>query len=186
MREITVLHYAEITTPNWLLFEAAAKRRDIELVSWEPHRLQIYCASNECRPYYDGQALIPDIVLHRTVALFEGIVVPALTLWSALGSCVLNPPAAAYLSRDKLATTVALCAHDVPFVATLGLDGSNDQPLFGLGAGRVVIKPAHGLRGQGVRDFASMDSVTRPVGGAGAPRPGNQHITNAYCVREHV
>ena len=152
-----MLHYPHVAPRNWELFEAAARRGGVALETWLPHLLQVHCGESGCVPYHGGQRHDPAVILHRTVAPFAGLVVPALGLWSAAGAAVLNDPAAAYLTRDKLATTLALCAAGVPVVETVGFVRPVAASLQGLGAGRIVVKPAHGLRGQGVRVLSGAD-----------------------------
>jgi RimK family alpha-L-glutamate ligase len=167
MPELVMLHYHDVAVPNWRLFEEAAAARGIRLISWRPHLIQIRCRDRESVPYYDGIPTVPAVILHRTVAPFEGIVAPALTLWAARGSRVLNEPAAAYRARDKLATTMRLCRAGVPVVATTGFAQPSESAFAGYGSGPLVVKPAHGLRGRGVKAFGSAaEALSRWTAGS--------------------
>lgn len=156
MKEIVVLHYPDVRRPNWELLSEAARRRGISLATWEPHRLAIYCADNQVRAYYDGEQARPGVILHRTVSAFQGVVIPALEWWAAEGTKILNEPGAAYRSRDKLLTTLSLCHARVPIVPTLAFDEASEKTLRTVSGGQeLIVKPAHGVRGQGIRTFAS-------------------------------
>ncbi|HYN94601.1 MAG TPA: hypothetical protein VES42_12190 [Pilimelia sp.] len=155
MTEIVVLHYAEVAAPNWALLRAAAHRRGVRLTSWAPHRLQVFIDAAGSVPYYDGAPRQPAVILHRTVAPFEGIVAPALDLWAGRGVCVLNEPGAAYRARDKLATTRLLTDAGVPVVPTLGFADPGQARWVDFGDSRIVVKPAHGLQGMGIEAYAS-------------------------------
>lgn len=151
-----VLHYPDVRRPNWTLLSEAARRRGIRLVTWEPHRLELYCNGSQVRAHYDGEQANPGLILHRTVSPFQGIVIPALKWWESEGTRVLNEPEAAYRSRDKLLTTLSLCRAQVPIVPTLAFIEANENSLRAVsGREELILKPAHGLRGRGIRTFAS-------------------------------
>lgn len=157
MEDIVVLHYHSIGNPNWELLCESARRRGIRLATWEPHRLQIECMEGRVSGCYDGKPVRPRIVLHRTVISFQGIVLPALQLWASEGTVVLNEPAAAYRSRDKLLTYLALHRARVPIVNTIAfIEPSKDSMRHLTDHQGVILKPAHGTRGEGIRAFDSM------------------------------
>src|SRR5262249_61489984 len=93
--------------------------------------------------------------LHRTVAPFRGSAVPVLNCLAAGGSVVLNPPGAAFRSRDKLLTTLDLARAGIPVVPTVAFDEPAGADLASLGPGVLVVKPARGVRGEGIRAFGS-------------------------------
>ncbi len=155
-----MLHYPDVRRPNWTLLSEAARRRGIRLVTWEPHRLELYCTGSQIRAYYDGEPARPGIILHRTVSPFQGIVVPALTWWAAKGTKILNKPEAAYRSRDKLLTTLSLCRAGVPIVPTLAFIEASEKSLRTVSDSQgLILKPAHGLLGRGIRTFASVGEL---------------------------
>ena len=110
--QIVVLHYPAERARNWALLRAAARPRDLRLVTWAPHLLGLWCADGRRSACYAGEPASPGIVIHRTVAPFLGIAVPALACLATQGSVVLNDPAAAFRSRDKLLTTMDLVAAE--------------------------------------------------------------------------
>lgn len=180
MDEIVVLHYPDVRRPNWILLAEAARRRGIRLVSWEPHRLELHCVGSRIRAYYGGEQVSPGIILHRTVSRFQGIVVPALEWWAAEGTKILNDPEAAYRSRDKLLTTLSLCRAHVPIVPTLAFVEASEKALRTLGGGQeLILKPAHGVRGEGIRTFASATELL------GEWDPGHSIPLSQSLLREH-
>lgn len=160
MEDIVVLHYPNVQYPNWKLLRKAAQSLGIRLATWEPHRLQVHCMDGEVLGCYDGKPVRPEIILHRTVAAFQGIVVPALKLWAAEETIVLNEPDAAYRSRDKLLTYLALHRAQVPIVHTIAFVEPSEEAMQHLTGDRgVILKPAHGVRGEGIRAFGSTDEL---------------------------
>ena len=181
--QIVVLHYPAERARNWALLRAAARPRDLRLVTWAPHLLGLWCADGRRSACYAGEPASPGIVIHRTVAPFRGIAVPALACLATQGSVVLNDPAAAFRSRDKLLTTMDLVAAGVPVVPTAAFDEPAGADLAALGPGALIVKPARGVRGEGIATYRSAAALTaawqrrewRP-GGAG---PGY------HAEREH-
>jgi RimK family alpha-L-glutamate ligase len=160
MDDIVVLHYSNIRQSNWALFCEAARRRAIRLTTWEPHRLQICCADGGISGCYDGERVRPKIILHRTVATFSGIVIPVLKLWAAEKTVVLNQPDAAYNSRDKLLTYLALHRAQIPIVRTIAFIEPSKKAMQSLTDYRkVIVKPARGVRGEGIHSFGSTDEL---------------------------
>ena len=45
--QIVVLHYPAERPRNWVLLQAAARERDLRLVSWAPHLLGLWCADGQ-------------------------------------------------------------------------------------------------------------------------------------------
>ncbi|HEY0400510.1 MAG TPA: hypothetical protein VGD09_00725 [Blastococcus sp.] len=163
MAEVTVLHYPEVRAGNWVLMSGAARRAGVRLVTWEPHLLQVTCTDGGMSASYPGHPTAPAILLHRTVSRFEGIVAPAVQLWESAGSVVLNDISAAYAARDKLLTSMALSRAGVPIVATVAFFEPDKELLISTaGDHDVIVKPAHGVRGEGIRTFRSpAESVDR-------------------------
>jgi ribosomal protein S6--L-glutamate ligase len=160
MTEIVVLHYPTAQYPNWQLLCEAARTHSIQLTTWEPHRLQIHCMDGWISGCYDGKPVRPGIILHRTVAAFQGIAIPALKLWASEETIILNEPEAAYRSRDKLLTYLALHRAQVPIVQTIAFVEPSEEALQPLADHRgVILKPAHGVRGEGIRAFGSTGEL---------------------------
>jgi ribosomal protein S6--L-glutamate ligase len=185
--QIVVLHYPSQRARNWALLRAAARQRDLRLVSWAPHLLGLWCADGRVSACYAGKPASPGIVIHRTVAPFRGIAVPVLACLAARGSLVLNQPDAAFRSRDKLLTTVALVAAGVPVVPTAAFDEPGGADLAALGPGELIVKPARGVRGEGIVTFGSAAALAaawprREEWRPGDVRPG---MAGYHAEREH-
>lgn len=161
--EIIVLHYENVVPSNWNLMLKAAQKRNIQLTSWQPHKINLYCKDKKYYPLYDGKIVNPKVILHRSVFPFSGVVLPALNYWSGTGTVVLNAPDYAYRSRDKLLTTIDLCNAGIPFVPTLGFIKSADNDLSVFGDTEIIIKPAHGVRGEGVEHYSSSKDAVFPM-----------------------
>ncbi|MGH3773286.1 MAG: ATP-grasp domain-containing protein [Pseudonocardiaceae bacterium] len=180
MEDIAVLHYPTLWRSNWRLLCEAARSHGIRLVTFEPHRLQVHCGDGGISVCYDGKPIRPGIILHRTVAAFQGIVIPALKLWASEGTVVLNEPGAAYRSRDKLLTYLALHRAQVPIIHTIAFVEPSDEALQPLADHLgVILKPAHGVRGEGIRSFGSVSELVAAWG----DNPGQQ--SPVPLVREH-
>ena len=179
--EIVVVHYPGERAENWVLLRKAARARGVRLVSWAPHLLGFWCADGQQGVCYAGKTARPEIVIHRTVAPFRGIVVPALARLAAEGSRVLNDPEAAFRSRDKLLTTMDLARAGVPVVPTLAFDEPGGVNMAALGAAELILKPARGVRGEGVAAFRSAAAVSAACQRRG-PRPA---VAGYYAEREH-
>ncbi len=163
MITIVVLHYPEVVGQNWLLMKKAARKLDVELISWEPHKIQFYCEDKKCYPLYDGQEVNPAVIIHRTIFPFSGVILPALHYWASTGTVVLNAPEFAYRSRDKLLTTIDLFRAGVSIVPTLGFIRSGNNDFSMLGGGQIIIKPAHGVRGEKIQFFPSYKDYIVPT-----------------------
>jgi RimK family alpha-L-glutamate ligase len=103
---------------------------------------------------------------------------------AAQGSLVLNPPDAAFRSRDKLLTTVDLVNAGIPVVPTAAFDEPGAVDIAALGPGELIVKPARGVRGEGIATYNSAAALTaawqpRKAWHAGATRPGY------HAEREH-
>jgi RimK family alpha-L-glutamate ligase len=179
--EIVVLHYPAERGRNWDLLRAAARDRGLRLVSWAPHLIGLWCADGEQYACYAGKPARPGIVIHRTVAPFRGIAIPFLSCLAAGGSLVLNPPDAAFRSRDKLLTTLDLARAGISVVPTAAFDEPAGGNLAALGPGGLVVKPARGVRGEGIRAFGSAGALASawPLRGARPGAPGY------HAEREH-
>jgi RimK family alpha-L-glutamate ligase len=179
--EIVVVHYPGERAENWALLRKAARERGVRLVTWAPHLLGLWCADGQQQACYAGKAARPEIVMHRTVAPFRGILVPVLTCLAADGTLVLNDPEAAFRSRDKLLTTVDLASAGVPVVPTLAFDEPEGVHLAGLGRAELVLKPGRGVRGEGIAAFASAAALSAACQRRG-PRPA---VAGYHAEREH-
>lgn len=155
MKPIVVLHYKNVLPQNWSLMHAAAKKRQLDLTTWEPHKIHFLCTDKACLPLYESKAVQPSAILHRTIFPFSAIVLPALTYWMSQGVVVLNKPAPAFASRDKLQTTFALVNAQLPVVPTVGFVTPDTKSLLQLSKKKILTKPAYGVRGKGITVFAS-------------------------------
>jgi RimK family alpha-L-glutamate ligase len=171
--QIVVLHYPAERAPNWALLRAAARRRGLHLVSWAPHLLGLWCADGRQTACYAGKPASPGVVIHRTVAPFRGIAVPVLACLAARGSIVLNRPDAAFRSRDKLLTTVDLVNAGIPVVPTVAFDEPAGANLAALGPGELIVKPARGVRGEGIVTHRSAAALTAAWHRRAEWRPGD-------------
>jgi ribosomal protein S6--L-glutamate ligase len=153
--DIVLLSYPDVTPQNVTLLRAAAAKRDIGLHEWIPHRISIWCANGHAEPLYENSPREPAVIIHRTIARLQAFVIPALRLWAGKGSVIVNDLSASVTSRDKLATAVRLTGAGLPTVPSLGFMPWESLDLDHLPSGATVIKPAHGLQGQGVSFFAS-------------------------------
>lgn len=179
-----MIHYAAERAENWALLSAAARSRPVELLTWEPHLIEVRCTDSAATAYVDGRQVHADVVLHRTVAPFGGIVVPAAACWAADGARILNDLQSAYRCRDKMLTTMTLQRAGVPVVATVAFDEPSLPGLRALTDGPVVLKPAHGVRGEGVEGYESPQSLVGEwdLRGRRIERP---RLSRHYVVREH-
>ncbi len=176
-----MVHYPGERAQNWALLRAAARHRDVRLLSWAPHLIGLWCADGQQFASYAGKKARPDIVIHRTVAPFRGIVVPALACLAAGGTRVLNEPEAAFRSRDKLLTTLDLARAGVAVVPTCAFDEPDGVNLAALGPAELILKPARGVRGEGIAAFPSAAALSSACQRRG-PRPDT---AGYYAEREH-
>lgn len=153
--DIALLSYPDTTPQNVTLLRAAAAKRGIKLREWIPHRISIWCANGHAEPLYENTPREPAVIIHRTIARLQALVVPALRLWAEQGSVIVNDLSASVASRDKLATAMRLTEAGLPTVPGLGFLPWESVDLDRLPAGTTVVKPAHGLQGRGVSFFAS-------------------------------
>src|SRR5207302_3317524 len=96
-------------------------------------------------------------------------------------------PDAAFRSRDKLLTTVDLVTAGIAVVPTAAFDEPGGADLAALGPGELIVKPARGVRGQGIATHRSAAALTaawrrRPEWRPGEPRPGT---AGYHAEREH-
>lgn len=153
--EIVLLSYPDTTPQNVTLLRAAAAKRGIRLDEWIPHRISVWCADGRTEPLYENSPREPAVIIHRTIARLQALVIPALRLWAERGSVIVNDLPASVASRDKLATAMRLTGAGLPTVPSLGFLPWESVDIGRLSAGATVVKPAHGLQGRGVSFFAS-------------------------------
>lgn len=174
----------DVRSENWILLRDAARASAIDIVSWEPHLLQLYCDDDGFHVACGGDAGVPDIVLHRTVSAFAGLVVPALLGWARQGVVVLNDPVSAFRARDKLATYLILRDAGVPIVPSVCFFEPDVAMLTELNV-PLIVKPAHGVRGEGIRSASSVTELVRDwtdryVGVDVVPR---EHFVAQHLIR---
>jgi ribosomal protein S6--L-glutamate ligase len=156
---IVMLSYPDVTPQNVVFLRAAAARRDIELQEWIPHRISIWCAGGYAEALYDNASVAPAVVIHRTITRLQGLIIPALSLWSGAGTIIVNDLAAAVAARDKLVTAMRLAKAGLPTVPSLGFFPWESVDLGRLPPQVTVIKPAHGLQGAGVSFFGARENA---------------------------
>jgi glutathione synthase/RimK-type ligase-like ATP-grasp enzyme len=185
---ITVLHYPSERKENWSLLSRAAKARGLHLITWAPHLIEIWISDTEERVCYAGRPASPGIVIHRTVSPFLGIVRPALACLAEQGTLVLNNPDAAFITRDKLLTSMVLRGAQVPIVPTVAFDEPSRSGLKRLGNGAMILKPAHGVRGEGI-EVMSLDGISPlaarlRAGRDKRPRPYGHHVQREHYLAQ--
>jgi RimK family alpha-L-glutamate ligase len=153
--DIVLLSYPDVTPGNVTLLRAAAAERDIRLHEWEPHQISVWCANGQMEPLYRNSSKSPRLIIHRTIARLQGLVIPALRLWQKGGSIILNDLSASVDSRDKLVTAIRLTEVGLPTVSSFGFLPWEGVKLDHLPSGITIIKPAHGLQGREISFFAS-------------------------------
>jgi ribosomal protein S6--L-glutamate ligase len=153
--DIILLSYPDVTQGNLTLLRASAAERDIRLHEWVPHQISVWCANGRMEPLYQDSPALPALIIHRTIARLQGLVIPALRLWAKSGSVILNDLSAAVDSRDKLVTAIRLAEAGLPTVPGLGFLPWEEVNFGRLPSGMTVIKPAHGLQGRGISFYRS-------------------------------
>ena len=181
--DIVFLHYPEVRPENWALFQRAATLRGVRINSWMPHLLDVFCTDDGVIGRYAGDSLRPERVVHRTVSSFPGLLVPVLQLWAAEGTSVLNDPVKSFEARDKLLTSLALQRARVPIVPTIAYFEPNEPNLSMLSGDRVILKPGHGVRGEGIRVVSAKAAAG--VGSGSVDRRADRPSGGMHCVREH-
>jgi RimK family alpha-L-glutamate ligase len=182
--EMVVVHYASQRAANWELFLRAARDRGVRLWTWEPHRIALVVSDDETTTHYDGRPVRPAILLHRTVSPFQGMLTAAARVWTAAGAVVLNDIDAAFRARDKVLTTLALRDARVPVVRTTAFDEPDQATLRGLPAGDLIVKPAHGVRGEGIETFRDPAALSR-AWALSVDRSHRETLEGYHLVREH-
>jgi ribosomal protein S6--L-glutamate ligase len=157
--DIVMLSYPDVTPQNVTFLRAAAARRDINLREWVPHRVSIWCSDGHAVPMYDNAPASPSVVIHRTITRLRALIIPALRLWALGGTVIVNDLAASVASRDKLVTALRLTEMGLPVVPSFGFIPWESVEFDYLPPGMTVIKPAHGLQGQGVSFFSGREEA---------------------------
>ena len=128
-------------------------------------------------------------MIHRTVAPFRGIARPGARLPGRAGLAgAATTPDAAFRSRDKLLTTLDLAGAGIPVVPTAAIDEPGGANLAALGPGELDVKPARGVRGEGIATYHSAAALTaawqpREPWRPGAARPGYHAEREHYLVQ---
>jgi ribosomal protein S6--L-glutamate ligase len=184
MDSLVVIHYEGVRAENWTLLEKAAQERALQLISWAPHLVEIRYSDSDLRVYFDGNHATPAALMHRTISPFRGIMVPALTCLASQGTLVPNNPEAAFRTRDKLLTDLMLRAAGIPVVPTVAFDEPSKAALATLGRVDLIVKPAHGVRGEGIETAppGSAPSIADKLRDARLERLTG---TGFYVEREH-
>lgn len=146
---VGLLSYTTVRPDNLQLLRESADELGLELVEVEPHALALRVDGDGATVLWQDAPLDVDVVLHRTVQRHLGLVVPVLEALTAAGTPVLNQPAAAVTSRNKLATYRLLAAAGIPVPPTWAGWSAPRRPPFPDAV--LVAKPSLGVRGEGVR-----------------------------------
>jgi ribosomal protein S6--L-glutamate ligase len=184
VNDVAVVHYPSQRAPNWTLLQRAADARGVRLTTLEPHRIAMIVSDETAVTTYDGTPIRPRIAIHRTISPFQGIMTPAIAQWQQDGTVVLNEIGSSFRARDKLLTTLALRAAKVPVVPTSSFDEPTEDVLTTLPAGRLILKPAHGVRGEGIDAFADARTLVGTWGLSGERRRRRTDV-GYHIVREH-
>jgi RimK family alpha-L-glutamate ligase len=184
MDSLVVIHYESVRAENWTLLEKAAQVRGIRLITWAPHLVEIRYSDSDLSVYFDGERAAPRALLHRTISPFHGIMVPALRCLASQGTLVPNNPEAAFRSRDKLLTDLTLRAAGIAVVPTVAFDEPSEAALATLGPADVIVKPAHGVRGEGI-ETASPGAAASIAARLKDARLKRIAATGYYVEREH-
>jgi glutathione synthase/RimK-type ligase-like ATP-grasp enzyme len=146
---VALLSYATVKPGNLHLLRSAAGELDVTLLEVPPHEVRVRL-SDRAQVLWQDRPLHADVVLHRTVQRHLPMVLPVLDLLASQGVPVLNDPAAAVRSRNKLHTLLALHAAGLPVPPTEALI-LPAPPAWRPAAEVVVSKPALGVGGEQVR-----------------------------------
>ena len=184
MNDVVVVHYASQRAANWDLLRRAARAMGLRLTSWEPHRIGLVITGEVIATHYDGRPVRPERLLHRTVSPFPGLLRAAARIWTATGTTVLNDVDASFRARDKVLTTLALRAAGIPVVDTVVFDEPDPDTLRGLGSRDLILKPAHGVRGEGIEAFTDAEALTR-AWSLRDDRSHRQTLGGYHVAREH-
>jgi len=184
MDNLVVIHYEGVRAENWALLEKAAQEKSIRLDTWAPHLVEVRYSDSDLSVYYDGQPAAPAALMHRTISPFHGIMVPALACLASQGTLVPNNPEAAFRARDKLLTDLTLRAAGIAVVPTVAFDEPSEAAFATLGDVELIVKPAHGVRGEGIETAApgSAVSIAATLKDARIKRLA---ATGYYVEREH-
>jgi ribosomal protein S6--L-glutamate ligase len=184
MDSLVVIHYESVRAENWTLLEKAAQERAIQLITWEPHLVEVRYSDSDLSVYFDGDHAAPAALMHRTISPFHGIMVPALTCLAAQGTLVPNHPEASFRARDKLLTDLTLRAAGIAVVPTVAFDEPSEPTLATLGHAELIVKPAHGVRGEGIETSSpgEASSIAARLRDARLERVA---ATGYYVEREH-
>jgi len=184
MDNITIVHYPSERPENWSLLKTAARERALRLTTWFPHLIEILYSDNDVKVCFNGKPAYPRVLIHRTVSPFRGILVPALTYLTSQGTLVLNDPESAFRARDKLLTDLTLRAAAIPVVPTVAFDEPSEATFRMLGRADLILKPAHGVRGEGI-ETTSSSSATSIAAKLHEARLNRIKAPGFYIEREH-
>jgi ribosomal protein S6--L-glutamate ligase len=184
MNDVTVIHYPSERKENWSLLTRAARVRGLRLITWAPHLIEMRISDAGERVCYAGRVASPGILIHRTVSPFLGIVIPALTCLAEQGTLVLNNPHAAFIARDKLLTSMVLRDAHVPIVPTVAFDEPRNSSLKILGDAGMILKPAHGVRGEGI-EIVPQAGISWFAARLRAERDKRPKMYGHHVQREH-
>lgn len=139
----------------------AAALESLDVVEMPAHRLSLRVDENKTEVLFDGDRVTPSAVVWRTAGIFMPLLTLLDSVWRQEGVLILNPASSVNLARDKVATALKLGEMGVPFVYTLGF--YRGGVIRGID-GAVIIKPANGSQGLGVREYNDVEKATSDLG----------------------
>ena len=135
---------------------AAANRRGMTTALWQPDQLELVVERGCVLATVNGRPVAADIIIPRGV----NRVFPFVSQWLAVleqsGATVVNDLDSTAVCLDKMRTTFILSKSGVPILSTTssllaGRTPQVNEP--------VVVKPAFGSGGAGVRSFGDTDAL---------------------------
>lgn len=156
---------------------AAAYGVGADPVIWSPDQLGITVTGQCTVATVDDRRADADIVIPRGVNRVFPFVSRWLTTMQQDGATIVNTVDAATTCLDKLTTTVSLASSGVPTLPTCASLLTGHIPEF---MGTVVVKPAFGSGGVGVRTFFDLDDLRE------AYKPPAEHDQNRALYQHHL
>lgn len=194
--QVVLLSYAEVLPEALRALRRAAAKTDVDLVEVEPHllRLAIPGQGGEAQVMLAGKTLAADALLHRTVFPYRALVQPAVELLARRGTLVLNRFEPSLSSRNKALTLLRLSQAGLPTVPTTvlasALAAEDSDGLHVLADAELVLKPAAGAQGRGVRQRRGSDLLSAQEPGTYNPDDGptvmQPLLRSPYDLRAYV
>jgi len=154
---LAIVGYPWLKVDHELLLKAA-RRRNWSATLWQPDRLELVTDDRGSRSEIKGRVAGSDLVIPRGVNRVFPFVAQWLHVLAQTGCTVVNGIGESINCLDKLRTTLLLSEAGIPVLPTTvsllaGFSPKVDLP--------VVVKPAFGSGGSGVRFFSDPESFSR-------------------------